>query len=227
MDKKPQTTRRDTSLSRERIIETAIAILDEEGESALTFRTLAQRLATGAGAIYWHVADKHDLLAAACDAVTAQTLAGYVPQGVPERAPEAGVHAIASGVFDMMEAHPWAGAALIRAGGQGPLVRILESLGRQVQAMGVAHADQWATVSALLNYILGVAGQNAANMQLARSGGVERAGLLDAMAAAWSGLDAGRYPFVRSMAGDLRAHDDRLDFLAGIDLILRGIRSGA
>jgi len=223
MDKKPQTTRRDTSLSRERIIDAAIAILDAEGESALTFRTLAQRLSTGAGAIYWHVADKQDLLAAACDAVTAQTLAACAPGA----APEADIRAIASGVFDMMEAHPWAGAALIRAGGQGPLVRILESLGRQVQALGVPDNEQWATVSALLNYILGVAGQNAANMQIARSGGIERAGLLESVAAAWSGLDAARYPFVRSMAGSLRAHDDRADFLAGIDLILRGIRSRA
>lgn len=222
MDKKPHTTRRDNSLSRERIIDTAIVILDGEGESALTFRTLAQRLSTGAGAIYWHVADKHDLLAAACDAVTAQALAGCAPGTTPE----AGIRAIASGVFDMMEAHPWAGAALIRAGGQGPLVRILEALGRHVQTLGVPDADQWATVSALLNYILGVAGQNAANMQLARSGGVERAGLLQGVAAAWSGLDAGLYPFVRSMAAPLRAHDDRRDFLTGIDLILRGIRSG-
>lgn len=222
MDKQPRTTRRDTSLSRERIIDAAIAILDEEGESALTFRALAQRLATGAGAIYWHVADKHDLLAAACDAVTAHTLA----KCAPGTAPEAGIHAIASGVFDMMEAHPWAGAYLIRAGGQGPLVRILECLGRQVQALGVPEADQWPTVSALLNYILGVAGQNAANTQLARAGGIVRTGVLETVAAAWSGLDAGRYPFVRSMAGPLRAHDDRRDFLAGIDLILRGIRSG-
>lgn len=222
MDKQARTTRRDTSLSRERIIDAAIAILDAEGESALTFRTLAQRLATGAGAIYWHVADKHDLLAAACDAVTAHTLA----RCAPGTAPEAGIRAIASGVFDMMEAHPWAGASLIRAGGQGPLVRILECLGRQVQALGVPQPHQWATVSALLNYILGVAGQNAANTQLARVGGIARTGLLETVAAAWSGLDAGQYPFVRSMAGPLRSHDDRRDFLAGIDLILRGIRSG-
>jgi hypothetical protein len=41
----------------------------------------------------------------------------------------------------------------------------------------------------------------------------------------WSQLDPQEYPFVRSAAGQLRAHDDRMDFLAGIDLILRGIDS--
>jgi hypothetical protein len=31
------------------------------------------------------------------------------------------------------------------------------------------------------------------------------------------------YPFTRSVAAQLRAHDDREEFLAGIDLILAGI----
>src|SRR3954467_13184410 len=46
--------RRTDALSKERIVETAIEILDAEGENALTFRALTTRLATGAGAIYWH-----------------------------------------------------------------------------------------------------------------------------------------------------------------------------
>jgi hypothetical protein len=41
----------------------------------------------------------------------------------------------------------------------------------------------------------------------------------------WSKLDPNRYPFVRSLARQLPVHDDRKDFLAGIDLILRGIDS--
>jgi hypothetical protein len=39
----------------------------------------------------------------------------------------------------------------------------------------------------------------------------------------WSQLDPGEYPFTRSVTGQLRAHDDRMDFLAGIDLILGGL----
>src|SRR3954465_3816370 len=56
--------RRTDALSRERIVQAAIEILDAEGESGLTFRALATRLSTGAGAIYWHVASKGELLAA-------------------------------------------------------------------------------------------------------------------------------------------------------------------
>src|ERR1700733_5580907 len=50
--------RRTDALSRERIVEAAIGILDTAGEGGLTFRALTARLATGAGAIYWHVASK-------------------------------------------------------------------------------------------------------------------------------------------------------------------------
>jgi len=59
--------RRADALSKERIVEAAIEILDASGERALTFRALAAHLATGSGAIYWHVADKNELLAAATD----------------------------------------------------------------------------------------------------------------------------------------------------------------
>ena len=39
----------------------------------------------------------------------------------------------------------------------------------------------------------------------------------------WKDLDPDAYAFTRSVAARLRDHDDRADFLAGIDLILDGI----
>jgi hypothetical protein len=128
-------------------------------------------------------------------------------------------------MFDAIDAHPWVGSALTRAPGQLPMVRLLEGIGQQVRALGVPDEQQWATVSALLNYILGVGGQNAANAQFARARGLDRSNFLEAVSTAWSELDPDEYPFTRSVAGQLHAHDDRLDFLAGIDLILRGIDS--
>jgi hypothetical protein len=105
------------------------------------------------------------------------------------------------------------------------MVRILERIGRQVSALGVPDEEQWATVGALLNYILGVGAQNAANGQLGRTRGIDRSDFLDAVASSWSQLDPDAYAFTRSMAAHLRGHDDRRDFLAGIDLILSGIEA--
>jgi AcrR family transcriptional regulator len=213
--------RREESLSRDRIIEATIAILDGGGESGLTFRTLSERLVTGPGAIYWHIASKSELLTAACDAIVARMM----NEPLVDATPEATIRALALCIFDAIDAHPWVGSALTQAASQLPMVRIIERIGQQVRALGVPDEEQWATVGALLNYILGVAGQNAANTQFARTRGVDRSDFLDAVATAWSQLDPDEYPFVRSVAGQLRAHDDRVDFLAGIDLILSGIES--
>jgi hypothetical protein len=43
------------------------------------------------------------------------------------------------------------------------------------------------------------------------------------VSAAWASLDPGEYPFTRTVADQLRDHDDRVQFLDGIDLILAGI----
>jgi len=59
----------------------------------------------------------------------------------------------------------------------------------------VPDKEQWATVSALLHFILGVGGQNAANGEFARTQGLDRGDFLDAIATMWSLLDPQEYPF--------------------------------
>ena len=218
-----RTPRRDDSLSRDRIVDAAIALLDRDGEDGLTFRALSEELATGAGAIYWHVANKSELLTAACDAVVARTLDGLASGG----APAAAIRTLALALFDTIDRHPWIGSALTQAPGQQPTVRILERLGQPLLALGVPTKRQWPTVFALMSYVLGVAGQNAANAQLARRahGGAGREVFIDALATAWSQLDPAAWPFTRGIAAQFRTHDDRADFLAGVDLILAGIAS--
>lgn len=220
MTKNTRRTRRgEASLSRERIIEASIELLDAGGEAGLTFRTLSERLGTGAGAIYWHVANKEDLLDAACDAIVAGTLRTVAAGATPQDA----VRTIGLGLFDAIDAHPWVGAQLARAPSRMPMVRILESIGRQAAAMGLADAALWRAGSALLHYILGVAGQNAANRRFAREHALVREDFLGGVADQWARLDAAAYPMTRAMATQLREHDDRADFLAGLDLILDGI----
>jgi hypothetical protein len=84
-----------------------------------------------------------------------------------------------------------------------------------------AQFEAW---SALVTYILGVAGQNAANARHL-AGETERDGFLARVAARWEQLDPAAYPFVRRMAARLRNHDDRQQFLAGIDFILAGVEA--
>ncbi|MGC1282080.1 MAG: helix-turn-helix domain-containing protein [Streptosporangiaceae bacterium] len=210
--------RRTDALSRERIVAAAIEVLDAGGESALTFRELAARLATGSGAIYWHVASKNDLLTAATDDVIARVMTGVVSSAEPQEV----IRAIALGVFDAIDAHPWVGTQLSREPWQATVLQILEGVGGQLHALGVPDRAQFDCASALVNYILGLAGQYAAAARLLPRE-TDRSAFLATIVARWSQLDPAKYPFVHQVATQLPGHDDRGQFLAGIDLILVGI----
>jgi len=212
-----QTVRRADALSRLRIVQAAIEILDARGEAALTFRALATHLATGSGAIYWHVADRNDLLAAATREVFARALA----EVANEAEPKAALRAIALEVFDTINAHPWAGAHLSQEPWHPAVGEIFERVGQGLEALGVSADAQFDCASALTNYILGVAGQNAANARLL-PGGSDRRTWLAAIATRWIEDDPESRPFVRRVATQLREHDDRQQFLAGVDFFLAG-----
>ncbi len=216
-----RTGRRTDALSRERIIEVAVELLDAAGEGGLTFRVLTERLATGPGAIYWHVANKGELLDAATEAVIVAAL----PTASPD-SPRDGIRGVALGLFEAIEAHPWLAAQLAaqlsRSPSKSVTPRIFESIGRQVGALGVPESSWFVASSVLVHYILGAAGQNAANSRVLGAD-VDRARYLDAVSTAWEELDPEEYPFTRAVADQVRDHDDREQFLAGIDLILLGI----
>ena len=215
-----RTEQRTHALSKERIVEAAIQILDTEGEGALTFRALTTRLATGSGAIYWHVASKNELLVATTDDVIARVMTEVVTKPQPSHA----IRALALGVFDAIDAHPWVGTQLSRAPWQSAMVQIFEGIGGQLRALGVPERAQFDAASVLVNYIVGVAGQNAANVR-EHAQVTDRTAFLGNVAAQWAHLDPAAYPFVHQVAAQLPAHDDRKQFLVGIDLILAGIET--
>ncbi|AEW99137.1 TetR/AcrR family transcriptional regulator [Streptantibioticus cattleyicolor] len=222
--------RRTEALSRERIVEAAVELLDTVGESGLTFRALTERLATGTGAIYWHVANKDELLGAATEAVVGAALAvepvAPTTPAAPADSPPDEIRAVALGLFEAIDDHPWLATQLATQLSRSPwgsvTPRIFDSIGRRVRALGVPEDGWFTATSALVHYVLGAAGQNAANSR-ADGPPKDRAEFLDDVATAWEELDPDDYPFARAVAGQLRDHDDREQFLAGLDLVLAGI----
>jgi len=210
--------RRADGLSKEVIVQAAAAILDDGGEAALTFRALTARLSTGYGAIYHHVANKSDLLAAATDAVIARVMGEAVAEGDPREA----LRTVSLGLFDAIDAHPWVGAQLSREPWRPALLDVYERIGGLLAALEVPEQALFDAAGALVNYVLGVAGQNAANARLAGDH-ADRSAVLGDIAAHWAALDPDEYPFVHRAATQLRDHDDREQFLAGVDIFLAGI----
>jgi len=212
------TKRRADGLSKEVIVKAATGLLDEGGEAALTFRALTARLSTGYGAIYHHIANKSDLLAAATDDVIAGVMTGVVVGAEPREA----LRTVALRLFDAIDAHPWVGAQLSREPWRPALLEVYERIGGLLDALDVPGEAVFDAAGALVNYVLGVAGQNAANARLL-AGDVDRSAFLAGVAAQWARLDPARYPFVRKAATRLVEHDDREQFLAGVDIFLAGV----
>lgn len=212
---------RGDALSRERIVLAAIEMLDEEGEGALTFRQLTTRLGTGSGAIYWHIADKEELLAAAADVVVARAVAGVAADAEPTEA----IRAVALGVFDAFNAHPWLGTQLARVPWQPAMLHLFEGVGTPLQALGVPQVAQFNAATALVSYLVALAAQHAAAARL-NLRETDRSAFLAAIAEQWTAQkDSTTHPFVHHLAGQLAEHDDREQFIAGIDLILAGIET--
>ena len=211
--------RRTDGLSKDVIVQAAAAILDDGGEAALTFRALTARLSTGYGAIYHHVANKSDLLAAATDAVIARVMGDAVTGGDPREA----LRTVSLGLFDAIDAHPWVGAQLSREPWRPALLEVYERIGGLLVALAVPERALFDAAGALVNYVLGVAGQNAANARLLVADEADRSVFLDTVSAHWASLDPDEYPFVHQAATQLREHDDREQFLAGVDIFLAGI----
>ena len=215
----PRSQRRTDSLSRELIIQAATELLDSGGESALTLRALTVRLHTGYGAIYHHVADKSDLLATATDDVITRVLSATVPDPDPRET----LRRLALGLFDAIDAHPWVGAELSRQPWRPALLDFYETIGKLLNALAVPDPARFDAAGTLVNYILGTAVQNAANARHLAGHDTDRATFLNTTAKRWSQLNPNKYPFVHASITQLREHDDRTQFLTGLNIFLTGI----
>jgi AcrR family transcriptional regulator len=60
-------------LTREKIVDTALKLLERDGLQGLSMRKLAQELGSGAASIYWHVGGKQELLSLLLDRIVGET----------------------------------------------------------------------------------------------------------------------------------------------------------
>lgn len=91
------------TLSREQIVRGAIELLDAEGSAGLSMRRLGSRLGAGATSLYWHVANKDDLLELAVDEVMGEI---YVPEA-RDTSWRIGVSVLANSMRAALLRHPW------------------------------------------------------------------------------------------------------------------------
>ena len=217
--------RRRATHSLEAVIGEAVALLDEAGDSALTFRALAARLGGGAASIYWYVANKDELLDRASDHVLVGVLAD-TERLVDAEDPIDGLRSMAITLFDAIAARPWLAAYFMRDTGVQPnALALYERLGQQVLRLGLTPRQSFHAVSALLGFVIGIAadlGQQPP--QEVADGTVGREEYLGRFVQQWRDLDAAEFPFLHHVVDEFEGHDDTEQFRAGLDLLLAGLR---
>ncbi len=218
------TTRRRASHSMEALTAEAVALLDEAGESALTFRALAARLGGGVGSIYWYVSSKEELLDRATDHVLAGVLAG-IEQHAETDDPLADLRAMAVALFSAVVDRPWLGAYFMRNTATQPHGLLLyERFGQQVMRLSLPPLESFHAVSAVVGFVVGTAadlGQQPP--EEVTDGRISRADYLARHADEWRRLDVESYPFIHFIVDEFATHDDAVQFRAGLDLLLAGL----
>ncbi len=120
-------------LTRERILESALALADESGIEGLSMRKLGQSLGYEAMSLYNHVANKDDLLDGMLDIVLAEMEAPAPADGL------AGIRKAAISAHDSLRRHPWAAGLLMAPARVRPLrLTFMDSLLGALRGAGLS-----------------------------------------------------------------------------------------
>ncbi|WP_335972407.1 MULTISPECIES: TetR/AcrR family transcriptional regulator C-terminal domain-containing protein [Streptomycetaceae] len=209
------------ALSQEVVVGAAITLLDELGERGLTFRLLAERLQTGTGALYWHVANKDELVALAADQVLGHAMAAAQ---LPAEGAGSALRALGIAVFDGLDRHPWAASHLTAPTALHHGLRLLDRIGTLVARTGLPAERQFAVSTVIFYYVTGV-GARIIAPAVTVGAVTSREDFLARAGERWSSLDPDEYPFLAGAVEDLRGHDDRDQFVTGLDMLLNGLHT--
>lgn len=142
----------ESPLSLEKIVTTAVELLDAEGIGGLKMRRLADRLGAGAMSLYWHVANKEEIFDLALNAVLEYR--GSLATDTAEDWHAEIVHMLEDWRARMLR-HPWS-ASLLPQRALGPnILNRLELLSKSLSRAGVADADLNVAIWSLWNYVIG------------------------------------------------------------------------
>src|SRR5881227_1900432 len=154
----PQTGAGRPRLSRERVLRAALSVADSGGSGSLTIRSLAQELGVKPMSVYYHVANKDEILAALVDIVF-----GEIAFPVPGRDWRSELEKRAHSAREVLARHRWAIGLLESRTDPGPAnLRHHDTVIATLQAAGFS-AELTAHAYALVDsYVYGFALQEAA-----------------------------------------------------------------
>lgn len=210
---------RTSGLTRDQIVQAAIALLDEEGLEALSMRKLGARLGAGATSLYWHVANKDELLELALDEFW-----GLAGDGGGLDRPGDLRESLTTYAYNLravLLAHPWAAALIGRLPSLGPRAfRLGEQLRRIFHEAGFRELDVYLAGGTVNSYVLGQVVPMIA-MKKAHAGPIRGADVLET-------LDelAADYPEMRADYHTVMPEDSTIGQAVGFDFGLICVLDG-
>jgi AcrR family transcriptional regulator len=206
-------------LSREAIAAAALAIVDRDGLDALTMRTVAQYLGTGAASLYAHVASKEDLLELVVERVIGEVeLPGEPdPEHWQERVKE-WAHAVRA-VFQRHRDLARASFARVPLGENA--LRSSERMIAVMRAGGLSDQVIAYACDLLPLYVMAVCYEE--SLYGSETSQEDIATYVAKMRDYFESLPRDRFPNMVSLAGPLTAGagDERFEF--GLDVLVRGL----
>jgi TetR/AcrR family tetracycline transcriptional repressor len=204
-------------LSRERIIQEALAMLDEHGPGALSMRRLADRLGVAPNALYTHVRGKADLVEGLID----QVYAGLELDPDPTADWARQLAALSQSIRAHLLAHPAVVPLALQQPGLGPNgLRLGEAIYAVLRPAGFSDQAVVGAVYALLTYILGFVA-----LEVPRAGTDPQTSdeFVRRLQGFFTALPAGEFPHTVELAALLAriSTDDQFQF--GIRTFLAGL----
>lgn len=202
------------SLTREAVLEAAVALADERGLETLSMRKLAELLGVEAMSLYNHVANKDDLLDAMVDAVITEIelpVIGSDWKGAMRRR--------AISAHEMLLRHSWASMLIVsRINVRPAMLRYMDATIGSLRQAGFSCAMTDHAMSALDSHIYGFTLLKA-NFPLDEQDYASAAQQFLPM------LPVETYPHARGLAEEVISgrHSGINDFTFGLDLILDGL----
>jgi AcrR family transcriptional regulator len=211
--------RRRPPLSREAIVDAALAILDAEGVDALTIRRLGQELGTGAASLYWHIAGKDELCELVYDRIMGEI---ELPEPDPTRWQQQ-LKDLARQAYRAMLSHNDAVRLSIGRPPAGPnTLRIVEWMLAVMRGAGIPDQPT-AYFGNILGRFLDASVLEASMAVIPRDLDASEARAAEIMKGYWASLPADQFPNLTALAGTSFASDNDELFEFGLDLLVRGL----
>lgn len=201
-------------LSRESVLRAAVRLADDGGLTALTMRRLAQELGVEAMTLYYHVANKSEILNGIVDSVMSE-----VELPPAEGDWKSAMRRSAISAHEALLRHPWASGVMTSSGVSPARLRYMESILGRLRRAGFSAEMTHLAYHAIESHIEGFALWEAGFAALPQS-------LDDLAATVLRELSVDEYPFLIEHIGQHLKPPGAEDvdaFEFGLDLILDGL----